>query len=129
MSPTKNTTVRGVRIKDEVLERLGERAKKRRWSVNHCINFAIEGGRMDCKFESCSAPICPLDEQSMKKSIWYPDEDICHKRLGLQWIKIQRRIKKKAKNKDRYFTRKDFDVTRVQSPRGHNPDTFRDTDI
>jgi len=78
---------------------------------------------MDCKFESCSAPICPLDEQSLKKGIWYPGEEICHKRLGLQWIKIQRRIAKKVKNKDRYFTYKDFQsAKRIRNPRGHNPD-------
>ena len=84
---------------------------------------------MECTFEDCKAPICPLDEQSMKKSIWYPDEDICHKRLGLQEIKIQKRISRKAKNPDRYFTWKDLKVARVQNPRGHNPDTFRDASV
>ena len=42
MSPTKNTTVRGVRIKDEVIVRLNERATRKKWTVNKYINFALE---------------------------------------------------------------------------------------
>lgn len=77
---------------------------------------------MNCP-EGCSAPIYPEDESSLKNAIWYPDEPICPKRgLNLSWLKIQKRIARKAKDKDRYFTFKDFQVLRVRSPRGHNPD-------
>lgn len=33
------------------------------------------------KFESCEAPLCPMDERSLKHGIWYPDEDICNLRI------------------------------------------------
>ena len=58
----------------------------------------------ECKhFDECGAPICPLDEDSMKDAIWYPDEEIC--RYGrLAWVKRQRKISRKARNKDFYFT-------------------------
>jgi len=82
----------------------------------------------DCRYyESCKAPICPLDEQSPKHSIWYPDEPICRARKDVpaDWLKIQKRIAKKARNITRYFTYKDFiSRKRVQNPRGHNPDNL-----
>jgi len=75
-------------------------------------------------YETCNAPICPKDEQSIKHSIWYADEPVCKIRKDApDWLKIQKRIAKKAKNMNRYFTVKDFYAKRVQSPRGHNPDT------
>ena len=60
-----------------------------------------------CKrFDTCNAPLCPLDEQSLKHSIWYPDEEICRAKLfsALPWIKAQRKIAKRASRMDRYFT-------------------------
>lgn len=62
----------------------------------------------DCRhWDSCSAPLCPLDLQSMEHGIWYPDEEICRSRThrqGLKWIENQRKIAKKAKSTDTYFT-------------------------
>ena len=28
-------------------------------------------------FERCSAPLCPLDAESVAHGIWYPDEAVC----------------------------------------------------
>ena len=65
---------------------------------------------MKCKyFDSCSAPICPLDPDSMKHAIWYPDEEICRNEefKDLLWIENMRKIKeaiKILKNANFYFT-------------------------
>jgi hypothetical protein len=44
-------------------------------------------------FESCLAPLCPLDRSSLK-GIWYPDEEVCRSRTyaSLPWIRGQRKI-------------------------------------
>jgi len=54
------------------------------------------------RFDSCSAPICPL----CSGDIWYADEDICssQKFKDLVWIKNQRKISKRAKDNDTYYT-------------------------
>lgn len=56
-------------------------------------------------FESCLAPLCPLDPASLK-GIWYPDEEICRSRSqgGRPWIRAQRRIGKVAGHNAGYFT-------------------------
>lgn len=56
-------------------------------------------------FESCFAPLCPLDPVSLK-GIWYPDEEICRSRSqgGRPWIRSQRRIAKVAGHGAGYFT-------------------------
>ena len=56
-------------------------------------------------FESCFAPLCPLDPVSLK-GIWYPDEEICRSRSqgGRLWIRSQRRIAKVAGHGAGYFT-------------------------
>lgn len=61
----------------------------------------------DCrKYDTCNAPICPLDEQSLKCGIWYPDEEVCPVRdyVALPWVQSQRKILKRAGRTDRYFT-------------------------
>jgi len=61
----------------------------------------------DClRFEECSAPICPMDEQSLKYGLWYPDEEFCiRQEYGkLLYVRNQRKIAKRARNKDFYFT-------------------------
>lgn len=68
-----------------------------------------EGGfrhRPDCTlFESCLAPLCPLDPSSLK-GIWYPDEEICRSRSqgNRPWIRAQRRLAKVAGSGAGYFT-------------------------
>jgi hypothetical protein len=54
-------------------------------------------------FESCLAPLCPLDTTSLK-GVWYADEEICRSRTyaNLPWIRSQRKIGRvKARG---YFT-------------------------
>jgi hypothetical protein len=54
-------------------------------------------------FESCHAPLCPLDQISLK-GVWYADEEICRSRsyTALSWIRSQRKIGRvKARG---YFT-------------------------
>jgi len=57
-------------------------------------------------FDTCSAPLCPMEnEEELKKAIWYPDEEICRRRgLNYPWLKTQRKIGKRAKHSDGYFT-------------------------
>jgi len=58
---------------------------------------------MNCpSYQSCSAPLCPED---LTEGIWYPDEEICGaNNKNQKWIKQQRKIKKKAKSRELYFT-------------------------
>jgi len=57
-------------------------------------------------FDECSAPICPLDGESIKHAVWYPNEEICRSNIHgrLLWVKKQRKISRKVRNKDFYFT-------------------------
>jgi len=55
-------------------------------------------------FDSCSAPLCPLDEKHLKAGIWYPDEEICRLKKITDWIKRQKKIAKKTKDKDTYYS-------------------------
>ena len=59
----------------------------------------------DCpNFEWCDAPLCPLDEISLREGIWYPDEPICPRRFKLAWLKVQRKISRLPNiDTDRYF--------------------------
>jgi len=60
----------------------------------------------DCRFyESCSAPLCPLEPASLERGIWYPDEAICQSRRfnSLVWVRQQGKIAKCASRMDRYF--------------------------
>ncbi len=53
----------------------------------------------DCRlYETCSAPLCPLDRASLQNGIWYPDEEICRSRTfgNLTWIRQQGKIAKSA---------------------------------
>ncbi|RJR46271.1 MAG: hypothetical protein C4576_11315 [Desulfobacteraceae bacterium] len=58
------------------------------------------------KYDTCNAPLCPLDEQSLKCGIWYPDEEVCAIRdyVALPWVQSQRKILMRAGRTDRYFT-------------------------
>lgn len=59
----------------------------------------------DCpQFESCSAPLCPLD--LIDNAAWSPDEEICagHNYSTLPWVRRQRKIARKVRNKDYFFT-------------------------
>ena len=62
---------------------------------------------MDCRyFDKCSAPLCPRDP-GLASRPWFPDEEICRARKetsGLKWIENQRKVQRKAKSVDRFFT-------------------------
>ena len=55
-------------------------------------------------FDCCSAPLCLLDEKHLKADIWYPDEEICRLKKIPDWIKRQKKIGKKTKDKNTYYT-------------------------
>ena len=63
--------------------------------------------KVEChSFEGCLASICPLDG-NRNNQIWYPDEPICGSRRLSKYDKkiiiVQRRISKKAIEKNRFF--------------------------
>jgi len=61
--------------------------------------------RKECQYyDDCSAPFCPLDPESLKHGIWYPDEEICQKRSVPDWVRVQRKIAKRTPDMDKYFT-------------------------
>lgn len=76
-------------------------------------------------YEGCEAPICPLDNSSLKHSVWYVGEAICRRRTfsggNPHWRVIQKRIEKKATSSERFFTYRDFTRSKVIKPRGHDP--------
>ena len=56
------------------------------------------------RFEICSALLCPLDVENLQNKAWFPDEEYCKKSPVPQWVVNQRKIAKKAKDKNKYFT-------------------------
>jgi hypothetical protein len=61
----------------------------------------------DCRrFEECSAPLCPLDE-NLRKRVWFADEPICRSKNhggGRQWMVSQRKVKKKSADPTTCYT-------------------------
>ena len=55
-------------------------------------------------FESCSAPLCPENQSSLDSAIWYPNEEICHKR-NIPFVQNQKQLRHN-KHLDFYFTYK-----------------------
>ena len=55
-------------------------------------------------FDSCSTSLCPLDPEYLEVEIWYPDEEICRLKTVPNWVKIQKKIAKKTKDKNTYYT-------------------------
>jgi hypothetical protein len=51
----------------------------------------------------CSGPLCPLDEESLAEAVWFSSEDICTAKRG-KWITAQKKIAKKSKDDDTYYT-------------------------
>jgi len=61
----------------------------------------------ECKyFNMCSAPLCPMSEQSLKNGLWYPDEEVCRLRrfASCAWVRKQKKISNKAGVNNGYFT-------------------------
>ena len=80
-------------------------------------------------YGKCSAPLCPLDDKTLQTCIWYPDEPICvrHNLPDTKWLKVQRRIAKRTKNRDTFYRLSDLRRIRRVSPsiKGHNPNIMR----
>lgn len=77
-------------------------------------------------FETCSAPLCPQDRDSLLKGVWFPDEEICRNRkfTGQTFIRKERAIKKKAKDETTYYTNAmlNRDITIRKGISGIDPD-------
>ena len=74
------------------------------------------------------APLCPMQEITLKSGIWYGDEPVCSSEMfqELGWIKKQRCIAAlKLKADDGFFTVKMLNALRVISPgiKGADPDS------
>ena len=81
-------------------------------------------------FEACEtpeAPLCPIQESTVKRGIWYPDEPICQAKQfqDLSWIKKQHQIAAfKLKTDAGFFTVRMLDAVHMitRNLRGANPD-------
>ena len=68
--------------------------------------------KADCTyFDGCSAPICPMDADSVEYCAWFPDEEICRKADVPDWV---RRQKKTAKKVDYDFERGCFTMRMLE---------------
>jgi hypothetical protein len=75
------------------------------------------------RFETCSAPLCPLDPKSLAAGRWFPSETICHRSSAM--VAKQRKVARLGLNDEAgYFTASmlnvDFLVRR--GIHGLNPD-------
>ncbi len=74
------------------------------------------------------APLCPLQQISLKNGIWYPDEPVCSSQMfqNLSWLKKQKSIaEKKLKADDGFFTVRMLNALRTIPPniKGADPDS------
>jgi hypothetical protein len=49
----------------------------------------------DCRyFDTCSAPLCPMDLKSLQLCAWFADEDVCRRAdyTRLHWVRRQKKI-------------------------------------
>jgi hypothetical protein len=56
------------------------------------------------QFHRCSAPLCPLDESSLRAAVWFPTEEICS-HIHEPWIRRQLKLRRKA-DEETIFTYK-----------------------
>ena len=81
---------------------------------------------MKCKhFNTCSAPLCPMDNKTLDGGLWYPNEEICKLRkfAAQSWIRKQKKISKATYDYSRFFA---FDMLNSikavrEGARGANP--------
>jgi hypothetical protein len=74
------------------------------------------------------APLCPLQEITLKKGIWYPDEPVCSSEMfqNLGWLKKQQLIAAmKLKADDGFFTVRMLNALKTipQKIKGADPDS------
>lgn len=54
--------------------------------------------KTECRyFDTCSAPLCPMDNSPA--GVWFPGEPICKMKQVPDWVKRQRKIDAKNKNR------------------------------
>ena len=84
----------------------------------------------ECRlFETCEAPLCPLQENAIKHGVWYADENICRARKfqSLPWVKKQKRIAKlRLTAEDGFFSVKMLESLNrtTKSLKAGDPDDF-----
>lgn len=64
-------------------------------------------GTNDCSiYDRCSAPLCPMNSESMRSGAWKADEPICSSRAycTMTMVQIQYKIRKKSKDTDTIYT-------------------------
>lgn len=84
-------------------------------------------------FEACEspeAPLCPIQESTVKRGVWYPDEPVCQAEQFqyVPWIKKQHQIAAlKLTTEDGFFTVRMIEAIRVISSnlKGADPDDSR----
>lgn len=78
-------------------------------------------------WDGCNAPICPADKESLHSAIWYPTEGFCtsYAFCKLPWIRNQRKLARKVRNKDFYYTLEmlSHNCVITVATEGLNPDT------
>jgi hypothetical protein len=81
-------------------------------------------------YGSCEAPLCPLYEHK-ELSVWYPDEAICNKIGRPEWVKKQRRIQKRAIDRDSHYTIEMLGAIKAVTPktRGLDPEGKRSEEV
>jgi len=70
---------------------MGAKMSTRSKEIEKCPNFL-----------TCSAPMCLFDPK-VEICSWHPDEEICKRSSPPQWIKNQKKIKKKTRDMRGYF--------------------------
>jgi hypothetical protein len=81
-------------------------------------------------FEECktlNAPLCPIQENTLKNGVWYADEPICKAKRyqDIPWIKKQRQIAAlKLTAEDGFFTVRMLNTLKIvpRNIKGANPD-------
>ena len=77
-------------------------------------------------FLDCSAPLCP-DEANLEKSAWFPCEEVCCRRESIDFVAVQRRIRRAGISSGTCFTvamlRRNIPITKTL--RGLDPERPR----
>lgn len=56
------------------------------------------------RYEKCGASMCPLETERLNVLVWYPDDAVCKRIPALDWVLMQRKVARKTRDLDRYFT-------------------------
>lgn len=74
--------------------------------------------------EGCSAPLCPMDEKSLKHGSWFVDEEVCRRATVPKWVHKQRRLVAKHAESGKSWTVPMLEKTSriCEGAEGINPD-------